>query len=42
MLHLDLGKGLKRRLEAQSRKSGIPVEHLARRWIEEGLKRDAG
>jgi hypothetical protein len=29
-------------LEARSEKTGVPVDELARRWIQQGLKRDVG
>ena len=41
-LHLELGKSLKQRLKTRSRETGVPVERLARRWIQQGLKRGAG
>jgi hypothetical protein len=42
MLHLRLSRAMKRKLESLSRNSGISVDELARRWIEQGLSRDAG
>ena len=42
MLHVRVSPAIKRRLEAHSRRRGVAVDKLARRWIEEGMKRDAG
>jgi hypothetical protein len=42
MVHIKLPAQTKRRLEARSRRTGIPVEELALRWIEQGMARDAG
>ena len=42
MLRLRLPTRLLQRLEAQSRKAGVPVETVARRWIEESARRHAG
>ena len=42
MVHVKLSSGTKRKLEARSRQSGVPVDELARSWIEQGIERDAG
>jgi len=42
MIHLKIGAAVKRKLEARSRRTGAPVEELVRRWIMQGLRRDAG
>jgi hypothetical protein len=42
MVHVRIPPVVKRKLEAHSRRSGVAVDKLARRWIEEGVKRDAG
>lgn len=42
MLRLKLPTRLLQRLEAQGRKAGVPVETVARRWIEESARRHAG
>lgn len=41
MVHVKLSAGSKRRLEERSRRSGVSAEELARRWIEQGIRRDA-
>ena len=42
MVHVKLTAVGRRKLEARSRKSGVPADELARRWIEQHLQRDAG
>jgi hypothetical protein len=42
MVHVRLSAGAKRRLEALSRERGVPVEELARKWVEQAILRDAG
>jgi hypothetical protein len=42
MIHVKLSAALKRKLEARSRQTGLPVDELARAWIREGIKRDTG
>ncbi len=42
MVHVKLAAVGRRKLEARSRKSGVPADELARRWIEQHLQRDAG
>ncbi|MEE9296733.1 MAG: hypothetical protein V3W34_17455 [Phycisphaerae bacterium] len=42
MVHVKLSAAAKRKLEARSRESGIPADELARAWIEQGIRRDAG
>ena len=42
MIHLKLSAALKRKLEARSRQTGVPVDELARGWIAQGVERDAG
>ncbi len=42
MVHIKLSAALKRKLEARSRQTGIPVDGLARGWIKQGIERDAG
>lgn len=42
MVHVKLTPSIKRKLEARSRKAGVPVDVLARRCIEQGLMRNAG
>ena len=42
MVHVKLTAVGRRKLEARSRKSGVPADELARRWIEQQLQRDAG
>ncbi|MFH0983075.1 MAG: hypothetical protein V2A79_16270 [Planctomycetota bacterium] len=42
LLHVKLSAVTKRKLEARSRQSGVPMDELARAWIEQGLTRDAG
>ena len=42
MVHVKLTLAAKRRLEARSRRLGIPVDDLARKWIEQRLKRNTG
>lgn len=41
MIHIRLRPAIKRKLEARSREVGIPIDELAQRWIERGIKRDA-
>jgi len=41
MVHVKLSAGCKRRLEERSRRRGVSAEELARRWIEQGIRRDA-
>jgi hypothetical protein len=42
MVHIKLSPAARRKLEAQSRKIGLPPAELARRWIEKNLRRLAG
>lgn len=42
MLHLKLPAALKRKLEARSRRTGVPLPQLARGLIEQGIEREAG
>ncbi len=42
MVHIKLSSATKRKLEACSRQTGVPVDQLARGWIEQGIERDAG
>lgn len=42
MVHVRLSAAAKRKLEARSRQTGVPVDDLARAWIEQGIERDAG
>jgi hypothetical protein len=39
MLHLKLTPALKRKLEARSRASGLSADKLAKKWIEQGIRR---
>lgn len=41
MVHVKLPATIKKALEARSRSTGTPIEELARRWIAQGLKREA-
>lgn len=41
MVHVKLSSATKRRLQACSRQTGVPVDELARGWIEQGIERDA-
>jgi len=41
VVHVKLTLAAKRRLENLSRRNGIGMEELARRWVEQGLKREA-
>jgi hypothetical protein len=41
-VHIKLSTSMKRKLEAQSRETGRPVEDIARHLIEQGIDRDAG
>ena len=40
MVHLRLSPTRKRRLDALSRKRGVPAETLVQRWIDEHLRRE--
>ena len=40
-VHVRLSAPLRRKLEQRSRRAGVSPDELARRWIKEGLKRDA-
>jgi hypothetical protein len=42
ILNIRLSPALKRKLQARSRRTGVPEDELARKWIEEGVKRDVG
>jgi hypothetical protein len=42
MVHVRLPVLVKRKLEERSRETGIPMDELARRWIVQGIQRDAG
>jgi hypothetical protein len=42
MVHVRLSPRVKRRLEARSQQTGVPIDELARRWIEQAMRRDAG
>ena len=42
MVHIQLPISLKMKLEKTSRRRGVPVEKLARIWIEQRLSRNAG
>lgn len=42
MVHVKLPRVVKRKLIARSHETGVSVEELIRRWIEAGIKRDAG
>ena len=42
IVHVRLPAAIKRRLDARSRSTGVPAQELARRWIEQGIERDAG
>lgn len=41
IVHVKLSTATKRKLEARSRRTGLPVEELAKQWIEQGVRRDA-
>ena len=41
IVHVKLSSTTKRKLEARSRRTGLPVEELAKQWIEQGVRRDA-
>ena len=41
-IHVRLSSAIKRKLDARSQRTGLPVQELARRWIEQGIDRDAG
>lgn len=40
IVHVKLSATTKRKLEARSRRIGLPVEELAKQWIEQGVRRD--
>jgi len=40
VLHLRLPGRIMRELEARSRRTGVPVQRVARKWIAEGMRRD--
>jgi hypothetical protein len=42
MLHLQLSEAAMRKLRQLHRATGIPIDELARRWVEQGLAREAG
>jgi hypothetical protein len=42
MVHIKLTPAIKRKLDARSKRIGISVDALARKWIEQALIRDAG
>lgn len=42
MIHVKLSPVVKCKLEARSQETGIPIDVLARQWIEKGIARDAG
>jgi len=42
MVHIKLSAPIKRKLEARSRKLGLAPDELAKRWVEQHLKRSAG
>ncbi len=42
MVHVKLSSATKRKLQACSRQTGVPIDRLARLWIEQGIERDAG
>jgi hypothetical protein len=42
MVHIRLPATARRRLRSLSEAKGIAAEELARRWIEQGLEREAG
>ncbi len=42
MVHVKLSAATKRKLEARSRQTGVSVDELARRWIQQGIERDVG
>ena len=42
MVHIRLPAAARRRLRSLSEAKGIAAEELARRWVEQGLEREAG
>lgn len=42
MVHVKLTPTIRRKLEARSRKAGVPMDVLARKCIEQGLMRNVG
>ncbi len=42
MVHVRLSAAAKRKLETRSRQTGVPIDELARAWIEDGIQRDTG
>jgi beta-xylosidase len=38
MVHVRLSAAMRRKLELKARRTGIPPDELARRWIEHGLR----
>jgi hypothetical protein len=41
-MHIRLPAAARRRLRSLSEAKGVPAEELARKWVEEGLEREAG
>jgi hypothetical protein len=41
-VRIELTAGARRRLKLLSRARGVPPDELARRWVEDGLAREAG
>ena len=41
-MHIRLPAAARRRLRLLSESKGVPVEELARQWVEQGLEREAG
>ena len=41
-MHIRLPAAVRRRLQSLSQAKGVPAEELARRWVEQGLAREAG
>ena len=41
-VHIQLPAAARRRLRSLSQAKGVPAEELARKWVEQGLAREAG
>jgi hypothetical protein len=41
MLHLHLSKATRKKLEQMSRATGLAIDELALRWVEQGIAREA-
>src|SRR5947208_3687103 len=42
MLHFQLSLSETKKLEQLSRATGLSIDELARRWVEQGIEREAG